>query len=248
MSTRTEPPEEGGGAASASTGPDWLPGLLQTTDPLFPTGGYAHSLGLEPWAEATGMAGPEGFAEFLHGLVGPSLARAELPYLRALCGAVADGDWATVATLDEEVHAWKWSGELRGASLAQGRGRLRLLDQMWPEAEVLRDYHRAAGEGVLRGHHLTVSALQAVLLAVPVGAALSAYAYQTLANHASAAVKILRISAEGAQRVLRGALERLGEWLEEARGLPVAEAGWFAPALDIASARHATAFARLFLS
>lgn len=235
---------EGGPAA----GPAWLAGLLQTTDPLFPTGGYAHSLGLEPWAEEVDLGGSAGLGGFLHTQVGPSLARVELPYLRELCRTTLAGEWPEVAALEEEIHAWKWSGELREASLAQGRGRLRLLDRLWPDSELLHGYRSARAEGSVRGHHLGVTALQAGMLGVPSGAALAAYAYQTLANHAAAAVKILRISAEGAQVALRGALARLEEWLCEAAALPVEEAGWFAPAFDIASARHATAFARLFLS
>ena len=74
------------------------------------------------------------------------------------------------------------------------------------------------------------------------------YGYQSLANFVSASVKLLRISPEAAQAALHDGLDRLPAWVETSKQVARESAGWFAPAFDIHSARHATAFSRLFIS
>jgi urease accessory protein len=226
----------------------WVPALLQISDPLFPTGAYAHSMGLEQWAAACGYTSGKDLEHFFISHAGPSLARLELPYLRYLRTAVQAGDWGAIAELDAEIDAWKWANEIREASVAQGRGRLRLLKKLWPDCELIAKYAAAFEAGEVRGHHLVVSALQFERLAVPEEAALMAYGYQSLANFVSASIKLLRISPESAQAALHDGLDRLPAWVAESLDVPRDSAGWFAPAFDIQCARHATAFSRLFIS
>ena len=227
---------------------EWVPALLQISDPLFPTGAYAHSMGLEQWATACGYTSGQDLQQFFISHAGPSLTRLELPYLRYLRAAVQSDAWLEIAELDAEIDAWKWAGEIREASIAQGRGRLRLLKKLWPDCERIEQYADAYAAGKVRGHHLVVSAIQFEHLSVPEEAALMAYGYQSLANFVSASVKLLRISPEAAQAALHDGLDRLPVWVAESQQVERADAGWFAPVFDIHSARHATAFSRLFIS
>lgn len=226
----------------------WVPSLLQISDPLFPTGAYAHSMGLEQWAGACGYTSGKDLEHFFKSHAGPSLARLELPYLRYLRNAVQAESWAEIFELDEEIDAWKWASEIREASVAQGRGRLRLLKKLWPDCELIAKYAEAFTAGEVRGHHLVVSAIQFERLSVPDDAALMAYGYQSLANFVSASIKLLRISPEAAQAALHDGLDQLPVWVAESMQVERESAGWFAPAFDIQSARHATAFSRLFIS
>ena len=150
--------------------------------------------------------------------------------------------------LDELINAWNWASEIREASIAQGRGRLRLLKQMWAEDPSLQKYTELYAEGKVMGHHLIVSALQFKILSVPKSAALFAYGYQTLATYVSASVKLLRISPESAQDAMHFGLDQLSDWVNDSNDISVPSAGWFAPLYDIYSARHKTAFSRLFIS
>lgn len=226
----------------------WVSSLLQVSDPLFPTGAYAHSMGLEQWAATCGYSSGDDLIAFFKAHVGPSLARLELPYLRYVREAIVDEDWATVVELDSQIDAWKWASEIREASISQGRGRLRLLKKLWKVSPQIETYAAAFASGKMRGHHLVVTALQFELLKVPVEAGLMTYGYQNLANFVSASIKLLRISPEAAQFALRTGLEQLPEWVDASKQVDRESAGWFAPAFDIASARHATAFSRLFIS
>ena len=227
---------------------EWVSALLQVSDPLFPTGAYAHSMGLEQWAATCGYSSGDDLIGFFREHAGPSLARLELPYLRFTRAALIAGDWSEVFELEAEIDAWKWASELREASIAQGRGRLRLLRKLWTSSVTIDQYAAAFAAGEVRGHHLVVSALQAELLAVPHQAALYSYGYQSLANFVSASIKLLRISPESAQVALHAGLEMLPEWVLTAGEIERDSAGWFAPAFDISAARHATAFSRLFIS
>ena len=226
----------------------WVAPLLQVSDPLFPTGGYAHSLGFEQWAYANGYDSKEDIKQFFLKHAGPALKRQEFPYLREALKAFLEDDFKTIIELDELINAWKWASEIREASIAQGRGRLRLLKQMWPEDPSLQKYTELYAEGKVMGHHLIVSALQFKILSVPKSAALFAYGYQTLATYVSASVKLLRISPESAQDAMHFGLDHLSDWVNDSNDISVPSAGWFAPLYDIYSARHKTAFSRLFIS
>lgn len=226
----------------------WVASLLQVSDPLFPTGAYAHSMGLEQWAATCGYRSGDDLIQFFREHVGPALARLELPYLRFIREAIDQDDWDSVIELDQEIDAWKWASEIREASISQGRGRLRLLKKLWGNSARLESYSKAFASGQARGHHLVVTALQFDLLQVPEQAGYMTYGYQSLANFVSASVKLLRISPESAQLALHAGLECVPGWVEDSLRIERVDAGWFAPAFDIASARHATAFSRLFIS
>lgn len=226
----------------------WVSALLQVSDPLFPTGAYAHSMGLEQWATACGYETPEDLVGFFEAHAGPALAWLELPYLRYARQALLASDWDLLFEIDAELDAVKWSSELREASVAQGRGRLRLLRKLWPDSDLVESYSKAFATGKAKGHHLVVAAIQFEVLGVPEQAGLYTYGYQSLANYVSASIKLLRISPEAAQLALHRGLEQLPQWIETAAEVERADAGWFAPAFDIQSARHATAFSRLFIS
>ena len=67
---------------------EWLGNLIQTTDTLFPSGGYAHSYGLEEMAALEKVKSKEDLEQFLLVQILPSLERLELPYLRYCAEAV----------------------------------------------------------------------------------------------------------------------------------------------------------------
>lgn len=225
----------------------WIPSLLQVSDPLFPTGAYAHSMGLEQWASTCDYRSGEDLTHFFKDHAGPSLARLELPYLRYAREILTNNDLNQLSELEQEIDAWKWASEIREASLAQGRGRLKLLVKLWNDPRV-DAYKAALSDKKVYGHHLVVTALQFEILKVPSKAGLMAYGYQTLANYVSASIKLLRIGPESAQTALSSGIDSLPDWVDQSLTVKREEAGWFAPAFDISCAQHATAFSRLFIS
>lgn len=129
----------------------WVPALLQVSDPLFPTGAYAHSMGLEQWAATCGYRSGDDLVQFFREHAGPALARLELPYLRMVRAAIVAEDWPAVLDLDAEIDAWKWASEIREASISQARGRLRLLKKLWKASPEIETYSAAFASGQARG-------------------------------------------------------------------------------------------------
>lgn len=221
---------------------DWLPLLLQTSDPLFPTGAYAHSLGLEEMVRLRQVRDEASLTAFLQGQIAPALEQFELPLLKQAHEAAVAGDVAALVTLNAELDGWKLAQELREASLQIGTRRLQMLQKLGA-TELLQNFSSATGGAA---HHLTVYAIQGA--AMPLEAVLTAYAYQTYAGHCSAALKLIRIGQEGCQRVLRTLLEGCPSLISAASSTPAAEISSFNPLLEIAAMRHQRAFERLFIS
>ena len=59
--------------------PEWLPWLLQVNDSQFPSGAYAHSLGLEELTQHGLVKNPADVERFLHEQILPSLLAFEAP-------------------------------------------------------------------------------------------------------------------------------------------------------------------------
>jgi urease accessory protein len=222
----------------------WLPMLLQTTDALFPTGAYAHSLGFEELLRLCGVRDEVGLRELVDTHVLPVLMHQDLPYLRFAYQTV---EGPALWEIDREISAWKVARELREASIQVGRRRLAALRAV-ADCDRYRNLAHAIAAGEAAGHHLTVCAAQALAEGAPLAAALTAYMYQSVAGLCSAALKLIRIGQEGCQRVLRHAMMQAERVVETSLLVEREDAGWFDPLLEIASMRHEFANERLFIS
>ncbi|MFZ4763472.1 MAG: urease accessory protein UreF [Roseimicrobium sp.] len=221
--------------------PDWLPWLLQVNDAQFPSGAYAHSLGLEELVQRGVVTTPEHLEAFLHEQVLPSLCAFELPMLAAAHACAVRGDTTGLRALDDELEAWKLSAELRQASRQIGSRRLSLVQKLDPDPRP-----KAYAESGAPCHHLIACALE--LRTLPVAAAACAFAWQTISGYATASMKLMRLGQERCQAIVRGAIVAQAPRIELAVQVPLARAGWFNPLLEIASMRHAGARERLFIS
>ncbi len=229
----------------------WLPFLLQTSDALFPTGAYAHSLGFEEIVRLGVVRDEATLGHFLHQHLLPALTHLELPYLRYACETTTLSE---LLTLDHEISAWKPARETREASAQLGGRRLKALlalkeiGPISPIGPILTDYAAAIANQKTLGHHLIVCALQARIEDIPLTAALTVYGYQSLAACCGAALKLIRIGQDACQRVLRNASSALPAAVTASQEIQRPDAGSFNPMLEIASMRHEYAGERLFIS
>ena len=221
--------------------PDWLPWLLQVNDSAFPSGAYAHSLGLEELVQTGVVNSPETLETFLHQQIIPALLTFDIPMLKAAHQCAAEGHLKGLLALDQAMDAWKLPAELRSASRQIGSRRLTLIRRL--------DNSPQSSQYGLDGapcHHLIVCALE--LHTLPSEAAACAFAQQTIAGYATAAMKLMRLGQERCQAMIRRAVLALLPQIQQACQLPPDQAGWFNPRLEIASMRHARAAERLFIS
>lgn len=225
----------------------WLLALLQAGDSFYPTGGYAHSFGLEGLVQEGVVTDRATLREFLLRATLPALGRVDLPLAAHAWRAFAEPDWAAVERVCRLASALRAPREARAASESIGRQRAELAAALHP-GTLAPEFVRRVKEGGWP-HAATVSAaLEGRTTGAPLEAVLASVCYSNVAGLIAAAMKLLRLGQNGAQSLLAEALSATPPLIAAATHVSLEEIGWFNPWLDIAAARHETAAARLFIS
>ncbi|OUU28059.1 MAG: hypothetical protein CBC04_01990 [Verrucomicrobia bacterium TMED44] len=228
---------------------NWLGGLIQTTDTLFPSGGYAHSYGLEEMVALNQVSSPKDLEEFLMQQILPSLEKLELPYLRYCVEAVEKNELNKLVSLNEEISAWKLTREIRDAGKFQGTQLLRMILEIY-ECPVSERFNQSLQEGNDQCQQITATALLRNAQNAPLTSSMIAWIYQAVSNFCSASIKLLRLGELACQKIIHRCIDakRVQDLLSKSLDVQRDEAGFFNPMLDLASARHELAFSRLFIS
>ncbi len=210
---------------------------LFLADGRFPSGGHAHSGGLEEAVTAGGVVDVESLRAFVVGRLATAVRVAA-----GLAALACAGRWS-VDVLDAEADARMASPALRAASRRQGRQLLRSAAHAWPVA-------------VTSAHHaVAVGVVSAAAGLAPVDAARWA-AYDGVMTPATAAVRLLGLDPFLVSAVVAGLGVAIDEVAAEAAafaagdgavsldGLPCPSA----PLLDLGAEVHALREVRLFAS
>lgn len=235
--------------SAPATGTDfaWVAGLLQAGDSFYPTGGYAHSFGLEGLVQEGVIRDRPTLREFVIRSALPALQSAELPLTAHAWRAMHPPDWETIGELCRLSSALKAAREIRLASENIGRQRAELAATL-RNSELAQEFLRRAVKLGWPHSSSIAAALEGRVLGAPLEAVLAGLAYASLASLLSAAMKLLRLGQNAAQSLLTEALAALPGIIAAAMRVARDDIGWFNPWLDIAAARHETADARMFIS
>jgi urease accessory protein len=223
----------------------WLARLLQVSDSAFPTGGYAHSYGFEQVVRFGLVRDASSMALYLEEHLWPMLISFELPVVRFAQEAAMKENLPALLELDACVDATKSARELREASRATGRQRLRAFCTAVPSS-ILDAFGRCVEDDSAKAHHAVIYGIG--LASLPQPALLTSWAYQGLNAVCLSAPKLLRMGQDAAQRVLTGSLERMEERVARSLAISREELGWFDPLMELASMQHEIAYERLFIS
>jgi urease accessory protein len=211
--------------------------MLLLADGRTPTGGYAHSGGLE----AAGLR-----AEDVPAFLAARLATVgRVEAVAAVLAARARGT-AELLTLEDEVAARTPSAAAREAARTLGLALLRTGRRLWPSDELLRAY---AGEAVTAARPVALGVVAAAGGLVGVAVARLAL-YDDAATVASAAPKLLSVDAADAAAWLAA----LGPAIEARAAEAAAQAvlgtlpATATPLLDLRAERHLHDTRRLFAS
>jgi urease accessory protein len=221
--------------------------LLQFADGLFPAGAYAHSFGLEACVqsgEVRDIAGVEAFLwAYLEGSAGPTDAVAVVCARRA----AENNDLEACLRLDANLDAMKAASELREASRQMGRQTLRVAAHLRC-APLLDEFGNAVASGRTPGHHPIVFGAIGGSLGWDALDTTGSYLYSTSAALVGAALRLLPLGQLAGQQILWNLGPHIAALAEEAQQKREGDIWSFAPALEIASMRHARSDARLFRS
>lgn len=211
--------------------------LQQIADSAFPIGSAAHSLGVESLVDA-GLVNVSNLAAFLEDYI-EEAGTLEAAYCAASCGAGLR-EWLN---LNRDLAARKLARESRDGSAAMGRRFLRLAanisgDELLIEAsETNVEVHLAPCFGLVGG---------AFGIAKPSAAA--AYLQQSMTTLISACQRLLPLGQTHGQQILWNLKPAIVRAAERGASTAPQTSGCFTPLIDIASARHATLYTRLFMS
>jgi urease accessory protein len=220
----------------------WL--VLQLADSAFPTGGFAHSVGLEAAAqlgEVRTVAEVRAFTEqalWQAGLGG-------LPFV--LAAHNADDDGAELAAMDARCHAFLSSHVANRASRTQGRAFASTAARVF-SSPVLARLDGAIRRRELHGHHAVVYGAALAALGVDAREAQRLYLHGSLRGVTSASVRLGLVGPHDAQRLQRDLAPFAEAVLARCASLSIDDAAQPAPLLDLFGATHDRLYARLFLS
>ncbi len=221
--------------------------LLHFADSAFPTGGYAHSFGLEGYCQAGIVRDRGGLEQFLltqlEGAAGPCDATAVAGALRAF----AADDLPGCRRLDGELEAMKVVKEFREGSRQMGRQTLRVAAVLTADPR-LDAYLDDVSAQRAPGHHAVAFGMVAGTLAWDAEAATTAFLYSTTALLVGAALRLLPMGQLEGQAVLWSLHPVIERVAREAAARPAGELWSFTPGLDVQGILHERLEARLFRS
>jgi len=215
--------------------------LLQLADSGFPTGGFAHSAGLE----AALFAGVVDSAVRLETFVLTHLwncGYSSLPFVAAAHRAPSGVDeYDALADVQLTNHV------ANRASRTQGRAFLATVARVFDEPPLFRLAERATARAIA-AHHAPMFGAALAVLRVPRADALALHLLLALRGVVSAAVRLGIVGPHEAQRIQSRHGETMDAVLAECQALSLDDTAMVAPVFDALGATHDRLYARLFQS
>lgn len=224
-------------AEATMTASDWL--VWQLADSAFPTGGFAHSWGLEASWQSGIVRGAEALGQFVHDVAWQA-GRGALPLLTAAHRAPS-----RLGELDGLADVFLTNSVANRASRVQGRAFLSTCSRVWPSAAL----SAIEATAPIRCGHCAPT-VGAALKAVNVSLELSQrlFLYNTTRGVLAAAVRLGVTGSYGAQRLQWECGSLLDKVLASCAGLDERDLAQTAPLVDLLQASHDRLYSRLFQS
>jgi urease accessory protein len=214
----------------------WI--VLQLADSAFPTGGFAHSAGLEAALQAGELVSVERFSTELV----DQLAHGSLPIIAAV-----HDEPARLAELDAFTRATLWSHVASRASRTQGRALLDVAARSFRH-DTLVEARARLSRNELDGHLAPTYGFVTRALGVPRDEALATFLHLGLRAVLSAAVRLGCIGPSEGQALHHRLHPALDAALARARTLRVEDVAQTAPLVELVQATHDRLYSRLFQS
>ncbi|ATB28820.1 urease accessory protein UreF [Melittangium boletus] len=214
--------------------------VLQLADSGFPTGGFAHSGGLEAAVQHGEVRGREGLERFARELLW-QVGHGALPALGA-----AHREPERLGTWDARMEAFLTQHVANRASRTQGRAFLDTCARIFPEP--VGPVRQSAREAGLRYHHAPLFGAVLRVLEVELLEAQRLLLFQSLRGTLSAAVRMGIVGTHESHQIQHGCAPLLDEVLAACSGLGLEALAQTSPLLDLLGSTQDRLYSRLFLS
>lgn len=220
---------------------------LQWTDSAFPSGLYTLSHGLEGLAQQ-GVATKDSLDDVVSGLLRHSIGPSDATATCLAWRAAEAGDLDLLIRIDDELSATRPSEGMRRGSHRAGRQTLTMAEELGVHGRIIGAFRDAVLDGRAPGNQAVAIAVVKQQLEVGIEHVAVAELAGFVNGIAGAAIRLRLADHVSAQRLVSAMAPVIVEVLADALARTIDELGPSTPALDIASAAHETAPARLFLN
>lgn len=226
-------------------------GVWQLLDSILPTGGFAHSLGLEAAVQLGRVCNNSSLRSFA---VSSLLNTASflLPFVFAAASCPSLDQWKL---LDATLHAYLSNRVARNASIAQGTALLRVASSVFAEYPLLKEMKvlaRSTSQGIsvmpIHIHHAPLFGIIFGLLHIDPTTAQRAFLFVTLRDMLSAATRLNIVGPLEAAQMQHSLASEAESLLVKYGNRLISDAHQAAPILDVIQGVHDNLFSRLFRS
>ncbi|KAL3521484.1 hypothetical protein ACH5RR_019633 [Cinchona calisaya] len=217
----------------------------QLLDSILPTGGFAHSFGLEAAIQARFVSKPEDLQAYVINVL-ENTGSLLLPFVYS---TTISPDIETWHKLDRMLDATLTNEIARKASILQGSALMRVAAAVYLEIPSLKPMRSTSlSSGTVSFHHAPIFGLVCGLLGMDAETSQKAYMFITMRDVISAATRLNLVGPLGAavlqHQVAIVAEDLSRKWMNRS----VEEACQTSPLLDTIQGCHAYLFTRLFCS
>ncbi|MCB1383863.1 MAG: urease accessory protein UreF [Notoacmeibacter sp.] len=210
--------------------------LMSWLSPVFPTGGFAYSAGLEQAAAGGTVRDKDGLRDWLGGLLGHGSPWNDAVLLAESHRAFADG--TRLAAVAELAEALAGSAERHTEAMRQGRSFLDAARNWFaPDDLPAAEMPLAVAVGAAAGR-----------AAIDGQTVLAAFLHAFVSNQLQAAIRLSVTGQQGAASILASLEPEIAGTARRAASSTLDDLGAIAFAAEIASLNHETLQPRLFLS
>ncbi|KAK2640950.1 hypothetical protein Ddye_022713 [Dipteronia dyeriana] len=217
----------------------------QLIDSILPTGGFAHSFGLEAAVQCRIISGPEDLRTYVVHVL-ENTGSLLLPFVYSGTMSPTIETWHE---LDKMLDATLTNEVSRKASTSQGSALMRVAATVFTEFPYLKTMRDTSlGSGAVAFHHAPIFGIICGLIGLNSGTSQRAYMFITIRDIISAATRLNLLGPLGAamlqHQIAPVAETMLKKWMDR----KVEDACQTAPLLDTVQGCHGYLFSRLFCS